>query len=269
MKSAITVSLVSQAKGGPFVFWEGLENAFQTASELGFDAIEIFPESADSFQVEEVQALCERFNLEVAAVGTGAGMVIQKLHLTSADATIRSKAMEFIKEIITVAAKLNSPAIIGSMQGKFEGDVTKGQALEYLKSALNDLGEYAKSQGQVLLYEPLNRYETNLLNRLDETVAFLKELETDHVKILADLYHENIEERNLAEAIVEAGDSIGHVHFADSNRHAIGYGHTEIEPIINALKQINYQGYLSAEIIPLPNSFQAAKQTIESFQKVV
>jgi sugar phosphate isomerase/epimerase len=67
-----------------------------------------------------------------------------------------------------------------------------------------------------------------------------------------------------------AGSSyVGHIHFADSNRKAAGLGHTDFTPIIAALREISYKGYLSAEVIPLPDSATAAKQTIESFRKYV
>ena len=79
----------------------------------------------------------------------------------------------------------------------------------------------------------------------------------------------NIEETNLAGALIEAGSLVGHVHFADSNRRAIGFGHTDVAPIIAALRRIGYAGYLSAEIIPLPDDAAAARQTIASVRQAL
>ncbi len=79
----------------------------------------------------------------------------------------------------------------------------------------------------------------------------------------------NLEEADLAAAVRQAGDFVGHVHFADSNRRAIGYGHTAVEPVIHALRAIGYQGYLSAEILPLPDSESAAAQTIAAVRRVL
>ena len=121
--------------------------------------------------------------------------------------------------------------------------------------------------GTTLLYEPINRYETNLINTLGDAATMLAGLATQHVKILADLYHMNIEETNLADAIRAAGPRIGHVHFADSNRRAAGMGHTDFGPIVAALRDAGYAGYLSAEVLPLPDPLTAAKQTIESFRR--
>ncbi len=267
MKSAVTISLVAQAKGGPFVFWDGLADGCQRAAALGFDAVEIFPPAADGVDARQLAELLAKYRLRVAAVGTGAGWVIHKWSLSHADPGIRSQARAFIRQIIELAGSFNAPAIIGSMQGRWESGVSRDQALAWLAEALGELGAHAAARGQVLLFEPLNRYETNLLNRLPDTVKFLETVATPNIKILADLFHMNIEETSLAEALRNAGARLGHVHFADSNRRAIGLGHTDVVPIIKALRDIGYQGYLSAEIFPLPDSDTAARQTIASFRR--
>ena len=69
-----------------------------------------------------------------------------------------------------------------------------------------------------LLYEPLNRYETNLVNTVASGVELLKTLSTDNVKLLPDLFHMNIEETDLAYAIRAGGDFVDNLHFVDSNR---------------------------------------------------
>jgi sugar phosphate isomerase/epimerase len=116
-----------------------------------------------------------------------------------------------------------------------------------------------------LLYEPLNRYETNLFNTLSEAADFLETLNTRNVKLLADLFHMNMEEVDLAKSIRKAGHRIGHVHFADSNRRAMGFGHTAAEPIAQALMDVGYEGFVSGEIFPWPDPQTAAEKTLESF----
>jgi len=268
MKAAITISLVPQAKGGPFVFWDDLAAGCQRAAQLGFHAVEIFAPSASAIDKKELRRLLSQHRLEVAAMGTGAGWLIHKWHLCHTDAKLRQQAREFIRQIIDLAGEFGAPAIIGSLQGRAEGEVSRAQALDWLWESLNDLGRQSGHWQQPLLFEPLNRYETNLFNRLADTAAFLQTLEAKNVKILADLYHMNIEEVSLAGALIAAGEQIGHVHFADSNRHAIGFGHTEMAPVIKALREIGYAGYLSAEILPLPDSEAAAMQTIKAFRQL-
>lgn len=269
MKSAVTVSLVEEARGGPFVFWDNLEAAFKSAAELGFDAIEIFAPGPESIKPATILDYCRTYGLAVAAVGTGAGMVKHGLSLTDADPDKRSAAKEFISQMIEFGAALNAPAIIGSMQGRWTAQVSREQALEWLAESLSLLGDMASQAGQILLYEPLNRYETNLARTLDEGVQLLSNVSANNVRLLADLFHLNIEEANIEQSIEKAGTSIGHVHFVDSNRRAAGMGHMALVPIIEALRKIGYQGYLSAEAFALPDSLTAARMTIDTFRKIV
>jgi len=267
MKSAVTVSLVPQAKGGPFILWDDLEKACQTASQLGFDAIEIFPPSPEAVAVEIVKPLLERYRLSLAAVGTGGGWVAHRLHFTHANPAVRNAALDFARRIVHAAAALGAPAIVGSMQGKAEGEVSLDQARAWLAEALEDLASIAAGYGRTLFYEPLNRYETNVFNRLEDTVRFLKMLTARNITILADMFHMNIEEASMADALRAAGPLIGHFHFADSNRRAIGWGHTEVAPIVQALRDIGYQGYISAEALSVPDPEAAAAQSAASFRK--
>jgi sugar phosphate isomerase/epimerase len=269
MKSAVTISLVPEARRGPFVYWDDLAEGCRKAAKLGFDAVEVFPPGPDAVDPAELRNLLDDNGLSLAAVGTGAGWVKHKLSLTSADDATRDRAVAFVQRTLDLAAQFGAPAIIGSMQGRWEGAVSKAVALRYLGNALFKLDEHAHDLGTTLLYEPLNRYETNLINTQAEAAQFLSGLQVRHVKILADLYHMNIEEANLPAAIRAAGAHIGHVHFADSNRRAAGMGHTDFGPVVAALREVGYSGYLSAEVLPLPDSDAAAAQTIESFRKYV
>jgi hypothetical protein len=271
MKSAITICLVPEARQGPFVFHTlgepgGLAAACHTAADIGFDAVEMFPESAAAFPRAELARLLPEHGLTLAAVGTGAGWVKHKLHLCHPDAGVRVAAREFIAELIDVAATFGAPAIIGSMQGRSEGDVSREEAIGYLADALDELGSRAAEHGQVLLYEPLNRYETNLFNRQGDAAAWLESRGLAHVHLLCDLFHMNIEETDIAAALAAAGRRVGHVHWADSNRRAMGLGHANSQPIVAALRTIGYEGFLSAEVFPLPTAIDAARQTMESLR---
>jgi sugar phosphate isomerase/epimerase len=266
MKSSVTISLVPEAKGGPFVFWD-LEEGMATAAELGFDAVEIFPTSADDVDARELKRLLELHKLKIAAVGTGAGWVKHKLRLTDPDPLIRRRAVQFVAAIIDFAGSFGAPAIIGSMQGRWEAGVSREQALAWLAEALEQLGPRAHAQGVPLLYEFLNRYETNILNCVTDALDFLKTLRTQNVLLLCDLFHMNIEEVDIPNSLLIAGKKLGHVHFVDSNRKAVGMGHTQMAPIMSALGEIGYKGYLSAEIVPVPSSKVAAQNAIEAFRK--
>jgi sugar phosphate isomerase/epimerase len=151
------------------------------------------------------------------------------------------------------------------MQGRHGDGVDQATAMAYLADALEELGEFAAQQGVILIYEPLNRFETNLVNTIESGLHLLDQLSTRNVKLLADLFHMNIEEASIADSIRQGGDQIGHVHFVDSNRKPAGNGHIDLTSVSAALAEINYQGYVSAEALPWPDSLTAAKTTIDSF----
>ncbi len=268
MRSAVTISLVPEAAGGPFVFWHDIEAAARCAVELGFDAIEVFPPDGSSDYRDKLGNIPRwtEGRLRIAAMGTGAGWVKHKLLLTSPKPEDRKEAIKFVAGIIDTAGLFKAPAIVGSMQGKAEAGVSRTSVLNLFREAVEELAIHSARHDQILLIEPLNRYETNLLNTVEQGLEFLSTLKTKNVKLLLDLFHTNIEETNVAESIRRAGPAVGHVHFTDSNRRAAGFGHTQFAPIIQALRDIQFDGYLSAEILPWPNSEAAAAQTIHAFK---
>jgi sugar phosphate isomerase/epimerase len=260
---------VSEAKGGPFVFWGDLPGSCDKAAQLGFDGIEIFAPSPEILGSPTVKRLLAENKLTLAAAGTGAGWLLHRFSLTSPDRTVRTNAREFITEMIDAAAPLGAPVIVGSLQGRFEGTVTREQALDWLAEGLNEVGEHAARRNVALLYEPLNRYETNLINCVHDGLMLLNKLTTRSVKLLADLYHMNIEERSIADALRAGGRQIGHIHFVDSNRRPPGEGHIDFVAAVAVLQEIGYDGYLSAEAVPYPDSETAAAQSIKTFRQVV
>ena len=268
MKSAITISLVPEARGGPFVYWDGLERGAESAKQHGFDAIEVFPRSPEEINGDQLAEVLARTGLKLAAMGTGAGWVVHKLRLTDADPAIRAKAVQFAGGVVDLAGRFGAPAILGSMQGRVEPGQSREQALGWLAEGVEALAARAAQKGAQLFLEPLNRYETNVLVSVADSAAFVRSLKATNVKLLCDLFHLNIEEASIPDALKCCGDLLGHVHFADSNRRAVGFGHTEYKSIIRTLREMGYQGYLSAEIFPLPDAETAAAQTMKAFREL-
>jgi len=267
IQSAVTINLIESMSAGPWIFWHHLEESLKKAAALGFDGVELFTASGADVDAGYLRQQLDHYGLGLAAVGTGAGKVMHGLTLTDPDAGIRQKAMAFISEMILFGAHFGAPAIIGSMQGNVLPGGNREQTMEWLVQGLETLQKTASDHGVMLIYEPLNRYETNLLNTLKAGSEFLKKNDLNNVRLLADLFHMNIEEDSLPKIILECRDYIGHVHFADSNRKPMGFGHTDLPPIAAALKEISYSGYVSAEAFPWPDPEAAAAQTINAFKK--
>ena len=176
---------------------------------------------------------------------------------------IGDRAIDFVRSMIDAAGTLGAPVIVGSMQGRLD----EKRAMAPLEGALHELARHAERHGVPLLFEPLNRYETNVVTTLIDGAMLVRGLRLENVKLLADLFHMNIEERDMAASIRFAGELVGHVHFADSNRQAPGRGHIDFVPIATALQDIGYKGYLSAEALRGTDSDDAARQTMKAFHQ--
>lgn len=265
IRSSATITLVPELRSGPFLFSQDLHSSCETAAKLGFDAVEILPASVTDLDASELGSLLSSHSLELSSIGTGAGFLIRQLHLCSADRQTRVESVQFIVEMIEFAEVFGASVIIGSMQGRAEPGMEQATVISHLCETLNELGAIGRKHGVLLLIEPLNRYETNVFNRLDQGVELIRSLATDNVKLLADLFHMNIEEKSICGALQGAADYIGHIHFVDSNRLAAGYGHIDFAAVSRTLREINYEGYAASEALPCPDPEAAAERSMKTF----
>ncbi len=251
----------------PFVLGPDLADGVKIAAELGYDAFELFPPRMDLIEPDKISQLCQDHEIAISTIGTGGGAVSQGLTLTDPDAAIREKGKQYIRDIIETAGDLGAAAIVGSMQGR-AGERSKDEVMRILCDALAELGDYAQKWDQPLLYEPLNRYETDLANTLVDAASALDVAGAKHALLLADLFHMNIEEVCLSSALRANQHQIGHIHFVDSNRWAMGCGHTDGATVIETLNELSYDGYLAVEAFPLPDQLAAAQAAMSNFKSL-
>ena len=125
-----------------------------------------------------------------------------------------------------------------------------------------DLLPLAEREKIPVVFEPVNRYETDFLVTMDEVLDLINRLASPALGILADTFHMNIEEASIESSLRRARPRLRHVHVADSNRHAPGWGHLDFPALVRVLREFGYTGYLSAEILPRPDPVSAARQAI-------
>ena len=265
MRTSVSVCLAPELTGAPFVFWGPLTENCRAAASLGFDAIELHAPGAKTVDPGLLQRTLQENALQLSAVASGAGWALHGLTLSDDDRENRRKAVDFVTRLIRLAAPFGAPVIIGSMQGRTPKGVDPAPARAWLQESLTILAETAAECSTFLLFEPLNRYETNLANRIDQAIELISPAGIGRVKILADFFHMNIEEDSIPEALIRAGSSVGYVHFVDSNRRPPGSGHLDLIGACLALKEIGYDGYLSVEALPYPDSLTAASNAIRTY----
>jgi len=267
MKKSIVVS-ISSTKFSALAFKEDFENSVKKVADLGFDGAELAVRNPKDLKVDDVINILKENNLEVPAIGTGQAYGEEGLSFSDPDEVVRKTAVERINDQIVFASNFNAQVIIGLIRGKIEDGVNKVEAEEWTIDCLRKCTEFAKEYNIRLTLEPVNRYESNFINTLNEGIEFIKRVGVTNLGLLADTFHMNIEEVSIYDSIVQAKDYITHVHFADSNRWAPGCGHLDFAKIVQTLKKIGYQGYVSAEILPFPDPDSCARLTAETLSKL-
>jgi sugar phosphate isomerase/epimerase len=226
-----------------------LAEKLQKIEKYGFEGIEIWGNDLPQ-RFKEIKDALSVSRIELSTICSGYGG-----DLLGSDRKIREMAIEGIKERLKLCAELGGVGVITvpTFGGPKIPDLYPWYAdvREIEKKILIEecriLGEFADDFSVYVLLEPLNRYETHLINRLQQAVEICESVGKEHIKIMADFFHMNIEEADIAKSIEDAGSYIMHVHLADSNRLLPGYGHTDFKSGFNALKKINYRNFMALE----------------------
>lgn len=269
MKLGIVIS-TQPTKFSALRYDENLEAGMKEASDLGYDGVELAVREPGILDVENLRALLKKYKLEVPAIGTGQAFVEEGLSFSSDSAEVREKAIVRIKAHVDLAAQLDTNVIIGLIRGRGSSIPSENaENIRLMKKALATCADYAAEKSVSLYFEPLNRYESSLVNTIDEGIEMILELGRKNVKLLIDTFHMNIEEASLFGSIAKAMPYTGHVHFADSNRHAPGAGHIEFSDIVNLLNQLGYDGYISMEMLPLPTAGKAAEMSVKYLREIM
>jgi len=251
------------SKFAPIVLQGDYVTEIKNAKEIGYKAVELHIRDPKIINHPSIMQVIQKNNLAVSAIGTGQAYVDEKIYFTSEDKEIRRAAVQRIKDQIDLAAKLNAKVIIGTIKGLLPEDKNdRVIALERATTGLKECAEYAKYKKVNLVLEAINRYETNFLNTAKQTTEFIEKIDPSVIGLHLDTFHMNIEEKLIGEEIREYSSYLAYLHFADSNRLSPGLGHLNFSEIIMALKEVNYNGYIGIEVLPLPDAYSAAKQAL-------
>ena len=245
---------------GPMLFPGRVREAALVSRELGFEGLEIAMRAPEELERRGLEALLSETGLQLAALGSGRAFFEDGLSLTDPDEGGRSRAVDRIVELAEYAAAFEVRLIVGLVRGKAPADGDLDAALGRFIESMRECVDRTAAAGGRFVVEAINRYETPLLNTAAETVAAVERIGRPGVAVLLDVFHMNIEEVSIGAAIRATGAHLGHFHIVDSNRRAAGMGHVDFAEVAAALGDIHYAGWLSAEILPLPDDRAAAEQ---------
>jgi sugar phosphate isomerase/epimerase len=267
MKLSIVLS-TQAAQFQAATFKGDLETNLASIASLGYDGVELAIRDPKLVDRDHLDELLGKYNLNVPAIGTGQAWGEEGLSFTDPDPGIRWRAIERIKSHIPVAAHFQAIIIIGLIRGIVKPGVSDKQARDWLVEALRECSEAAKPNGVQLALEPINRYETTLINNVTQGLELIASVGADNFGLLLDTFHMNIEEPVIENSIRACGKRIFHFHVADSNRWYPGAGHLNFKAILETLATTGYQGWVSGEFLPKPDAETAAQKGIACLRQL-
>lgn len=229
-------------------FKEDLSKSVSRLARYGYNAIELYGEPS-SYKYSDVRGILKDNGLEVSNI---CAIYSDARDLAHPDAKVRNNAKEYVKSVIDMAAEIGAKTIgiapTSCMKTKPLGNPQ--DELKWAVEGIREMADIAQAHEVRFVLEAWNRYEHYWLNRLDQCLELMNQVNHKSVGVMGDTFHMNIEEISMPDAIKNAGRHLWNFHLADSNRAAPGTGHVDFVPVIQALKDIDYKDYVSYEILP-------------------
>ncbi len=234
----------------------------KTASELGYDAIEVHTRPDVDFDYEAIAEAEKKYGTKVAMIITGRLNTEGECSLVDDRPYVVDAAMKGMKDYIDIAARMKADLVIGWVKGNVPAGGDRKKYINRLAKNLRVLAEYGGQKGVKLNLEVINRYEVNIFTTAQELMDFLEEYKIDNLYAHLDAFHMGIDECDPVEAIKTCKGKLGYFHLADNSRRYPGSGQFDFKKMLDALEDIGYDGYLSVECLDWPTDMEAARRAL-------
>lgn len=250
---------------------KSFEEKVQSALKLGLEGVELSGRGIES-RIDKIRDVLSSYDIKISSICSG-----YRGDLLGIERKERTLAMEDIKTRLRISAEIGAVGVIvvptfgrPKLPDLYPlySDVWSLEK-EMLVEELKELGKFANDVGSYVLLEPLNRYETHFLNRLEQAIQIVEEVGLEHVRLMADFFHMNIEEADIPQSLLKVGKYLKHIHLADSNRVLPGFGHTNFDEPFKVLKEINYKDYMVFECrVPEPR-MENLRRSISYLKEII
>lgn len=213
---------------------------------LGMDFIELPLMCLETFNVDLIKNRLDEVGLE-AVTST---VLLHETDITSEDPCIRANGVDYLKACVKATRDIGMTNFSGVIYSQFVKPAIKRPSEKlwrYSAECLREVAKYAQDLNVIIGIEPVNRYETSLVNTCQQAIQLCEMIGGDNVKIHLDTYHMNIEEKSFYEATKLAGDKLIHYHMCENDRGIPGTGLVRWDDIFKALSEMNYQGHAALE----------------------
>lgn len=256
----LSIAIASKtALPSAFVVFRGFAESIPRAAALGYQGVELALKDAAEIKPQQLDSLLGDNGLEVSCISTGQVFADTGYMFTDPSPATRNALRSIFRDFIDLAASYGRLVNIGRVRGRLDTNHA-ARSEELFIDLVGELCDYAQQKDVTLILEPVNRYELNFVNSVDQGVALLGKVNKPNLKLMPDVFHMNIEDVSIGGELAKHIDHIAYIHLADSNRHAPGWGHTDFADIIEQLAKVNYAGWCSVEILPIPDPEAAARQ---------
>ena len=239
---------------------EPLEVTLERMTTLRFDAVEMYGEP-DSVDVSSILDLFHSYNIPIIGITGMWGYASKESSgrkLITRNKSIFLQTQDYIRKCISLCEKLDGKLFnvcLFSDDSLVQIDKNHARLSESLKrelmstivNPLREISLFAKDRGIDLLIEPLNRYSTPVCTTSTDAIYLVKSIAQENVGLLLDTFHMNIEEDSIEYSIKKSKGLLKHIHLADNNRKMPGFAHISFREIINALRELEFDGFMSFE----------------------
>jgi D-psicose/D-tagatose/L-ribulose 3-epimerase len=213
---------------------------------LGMDFIEIPLMSLETFDAEAVRARLEKANLGSVT----STVLLNDTDITSDDPATRARGVDYLLRCVDATAAIGATSFSGVIYSQHVKPATARptpDAWRFSADALRQVADRAAEHGVLIALEPVNRYETYLVNTCEQALKLREMVGRENVKVHLDTYHMNIEEKDFYAATLQAGEHLIHYHLCENDRGIPGTGQVDWDGIFRALAEIGYQGNAALE----------------------
>tara|TARA_R110002124_G_scaffold41601_2_gene128864 strand:+ start:108 stop:956 length:849 start_codon:yes stop_codon:yes gene_type:complete len=239
-------------------------NLFTKVKNMGYDIIEVAVEDTAIIDWKKVKQVAKDLDLKI----TISGAFGPDRDISSTEPECRKIGKQYIIDCIRIAHEMESPIFGGPLYSavgktRMVSPEQKQQERDWAIENLREVSKVASESGVILGLEPLNRFETDMINTVDQAIALVSEVNEPSLKIVLDTFHSNIEEKDIPASVHKIGkDLLCHVQGNESDRGTPGTGHLEWEGISKALNEIGYDGAVVIETFGQPSKELAAAACI-------
>lgn len=225
---------------------EPLEVTLRRIKRLGFESIEISGEPRQ-YETKVSRPLLKQYGIRCWGAVT---LTLGERNLAASNEAQRAKSVDYVKSVVTMVKELDGHecTIVPATVGKVVPDGTPEQEWQWVVDGLKEVYAYAQKCGVKMAIEPLNRFETYFLNRADQALRLAEDIGPD-CGVCLDVFHMNIEEADMYDAIRKVGKRLTDVHVAENNRLAPGMGNVNWTKLVATLREIGYSGALTMEAV--------------------